>query len=164
MNWKNWFQEKSLILSMDNNHQVFQFNQITDLIYLGTNLCCSAMPHIKILLDLGIKADIDLEEGRQEQTPGIDTYLWLPVKDHFAPTQEQLDTGVAAIDSLVKNQKRIYIHCKNGHGRGPTLLAAYFISQGMEVNEAIEKIKSKRLEIHIREVQMEALNKFRQRR
>lgn len=149
---------------MNNNHQRFQFNQITDLIYLGTNLCCTATPHIKVLMDLGIRADIDLEEERQEQTPEIDTYLWLPVKDHQAPTQEQLDTGVAVIDSLVKNNKKVYLHCKNGHGRSPTLLAAFFISQGMEVDEAIEKIRSKRLEIHIREVQMEALNKFRQRR
>lgn len=69
-------------------HQTFQFNQITDLIYLGTNLCCTMIPHVKVLLDLGIKADIDLEEERQEQTPNIYTYLWLPVKDHYAPTQE----------------------------------------------------------------------------
>ncbi|MBI4038404.1 dual specificity protein phosphatase family protein [Candidatus Daviesbacteria bacterium] len=147
---------------MNNNHQIFQFNQITDLIYLGTNLCCSAIPHIKVLLNLGIKADIDLEEERQEQTPNIDTYLWLPIKDHYAPTQEQLDTGVAVIDSLVKSNKKVYIHCRNGHGRSPTLVAAYFISQGMEVNEAIEKIKSKRQEIHIREVQIEALKEFKQ--
>lgn len=141
---------------------MFQFNQITDLIYLGTNLCCTAIPHVKVLLDLGIKADIDLEEDRQEQTPNIDTYLWLPVKDHEAPTPQQLDAGVAVIDSLVKNQKKVYLHCKNGHGRSPTLLAAYFISQGMEVNEAIEKIKAKRPEVHLRESQMEALYKFKQ--
>lgn len=149
---------------MNDNHKVLELNQITDLIYLGTNLCCTARPHVQILLDHGIKADIDLEEDRQEQTPNIDTYLWLPVKDQQAPTQEQLDTGVAVIDSLVKNNKKVYIHCKNGHGRSPTLLAAYFIYKGLEVNDAIEKVRSKRPQIHLREVQMEALNKFRQRR
>lgn len=149
---------------MADNHKLVEFNQITDLIYLGTNLCCSAIPHVKVLLDWGIKADIDLEEERQEETPGVDTYLWLPVKDHQAPTQQQLDTGVAVIDSLAKNSKKIYIHCKNGHGRSPTLLAAYFIYQGMSINEAIEKIKSKRIEIHIRKAQIEALNTFSQRR
>lgn len=148
---------------MNENHQRFQFNQITDLIYLGTNLCCSATPHIKILQDLGIQADIDLEEERQEQTPGMDTYLWLPVKDHFAPTQEQLDSGVAVIDSLVKNRKKIYMHCKNGHGRSPTLLAAYFINQGKKVEEAISMIKEKRLEIHLEEVQIQALKVYQKK-
>lgn len=149
---------------MDSSHRVLEFNQITDLIYLGTNLCCGAIPHIQVLLNLGIKADIDLEEERQEETPNIDTYLWLPVKDLQAPTQEQLDTGVAVIDNLVKNNKKVYIHCKNGHGRSPTLLAAYFISQGMDVNKAIEKIKSKRPQIHLQEVQIEALKTYLQRR
>lgn len=149
---------------MDKNHKILEFNQITDLIYLGTNLCCNAIPHIQILLSHGIKADIDLEEERQEQTPDIDTYLWLPVKDMQAPTQEQLDTGVAVIDTLVKNNKKVYIHCKNGHGRSPTLLAAYFVSQGLEVDKAIAKIKSKRSQIHLQEVQIEALNAFKQRR
>ncbi|MBI3109848.1 dual specificity protein phosphatase family protein [Candidatus Daviesbacteria bacterium] len=148
---------------MNNNHQRFQLNQITDLIYLGTNLCCTTMPHLKVLFDLGIKADIDLEEERQEQTPNIDTYLWLPVKDHSAPTQEQLDTGVAVIDSLVKNQKKVYIHCKNGHGRSPTILAAYFINQGKTVEEAIRMIKEKRAEIHLEEVQIQVLLNFQQR-
>lgn len=146
------------------NHQIVQVSKITEFIYLGTNLCCTATPHVKVLLDLGIKADIDLEEERQEQTPGVDTYLWLPVKDHFPPTQEQLDTGIATIDSLVKNQKKVYIHCRNGHGRSPTLVAAYLIAQGMEVQDVIATIKSKRGEIHIRDSQLEALQKFRQRR
>lgn len=146
------------------NHQIVQVSKITEFIYLGTNLCCTAIPHVKVLLDLDIRADIDLEEERQEQTPGVDTYLWLPVKDHFSPTQEQLDTGVAVIDSLVKNKKKVYIHCRNGHGRSPALIAAYFISQGMEIDKAIETIKVKRGEIHLRDPQLEALHAFKQRR
>lgn len=111
-------------------------------------------------MDLGINADIDLEEERQEQTPGVDTYLWLPVPDHQAPTDEQLDTGVTAINSLVGNNKKIYIHCKNGHGRSPTLLIAYFISQGMKFNKAIEKVKTKRPEIHLEEPQKIKLQNY----
>jgi len=147
-----------------NSHQLVQVSKISEFIYLGTNLCCTTTPHVKVLLDLGIKADIDLEEDRQEQTPGVDTYLWLPVKDHFAPTQEQLDTGVAVIDSLVKNQKKVYVHCRNGHGRSPTLVAAYFIKQGMKVNDSIGLVKSKRSEVHMTEIQLNALELFRQRR
>jgi len=29
------------------DHPLLQFNQITERIFLGTNLCCNAMPHIK---------------------------------------------------------------------------------------------------------------------
>lgn len=143
---------------MSAKHVLVEFNQITDFIYLGTNLCCTAIPHIQVLLNLGIDAEINLEKEKLEEIPDIDIYLWLPVDDHVAPTQDQLDLGVAVIDSLVKNRKKVYIHCKNGHGRSPTLLAAYFISQGMSVDEAIQKIKAKRPEIHLQEAQVEALN------
>lgn len=149
---------------MKRKHRIFKFNRVTDLIYLGTNLCCTTIPHVRVLLDLGIKADIDLEKERQEQTPNIETYLWLPVKDHSAPIQEQLDTGVAVIESLVRNGQKMYIHCKNGHGRSPTLLAAYFIKQGMRVHEAIAKIKAKRPEIHLNKIQTRALQAYEKRR
>lgn len=145
---------------MEMNHTSVEFSQITDLIYLGTNLCCTHKPHIQIILDLGISADIDLEEERQEQTPGIEVYLWLPVIDKQAPSQTQFRVGVAAIDKLVKEGKKIYIHCKNGHGRSPTLLAAYFIYKGDSLEQAIERIRIKRPEIHLEQVQIEALKKF----
>lgn len=144
------------------DHPTVDFNQITEQIFLGTNLCCSEQSHVRILLDHGISADIDLEEERQEETPGVKTYLWLPVKDTTAPQKFQLDVGVATIKELVKNSKKVYVHCKNGHGRSPTLVAAYFISQGLDVWEAIKRIKEKRPEIHLEDAQIKALEEYRQ--
>ena len=145
---------------MSEGHEITNLSQITDLIYLGTNLCCMADSHTQILLRHGIKADIDLEIERQDQAPGVEVYLWLPVEDKKAPTLEQLKTGVAVIDSLVKNNIKVYIHCKNGHERSPVLLAAYFIFVGMSIEEAIAKIKSKRPEIHLEELQYTALKNY----
>lgn len=145
---------------MNNNHQLFQFNQITDLIYLGTNLCCNNLTHMRILLDHKIKADIDLEEGRQEETLGVETYLWLPVIDKQAPSRTQLKVGVAVLENLIKDGKKVYVHCKNGHGRSPTLVAAYYVSQGLGVDDAISKVREKRPEIHLEKVQIAALKGY----
>lgn len=143
------------------HHPRFELSKITDKVYLETNLCCLARPHVEILKDHGITADIDLEEERQEKAPYIEVYLWLPVKDKTAPTKEQFNVGVSVMDQLDKAGKSIYIHCKNGHGRSPTLVAAYFISKGMGVSEAIEKIRKKRPEIHIEKLQVEALGRYK---
>jgi protein-tyrosine phosphatase len=145
------------------HHPVFELSKITDQIYLGTNLCCTAKPHVEILKEHGISADIDLEEERQEKAPNIEVYLWLPVKDKTAPTQDQLDVGVLVMDRLIKAGKKIYAHCMYGHGRSPTLVAAYFIYKGMGVNEAIEKIRKKRPEIHLEKVQVRGLREFEKR-
>jgi len=87
-------------------------------------------------------------------------FLWLPVKDHAAPTKAQLDVGVSFIRECVKNKQRVFVHCKFGHGRSPTLVAAYLKSTGLSVDEAIEKIKAARPEIHLEEGQRVALEEY----
>jgi protein-tyrosine phosphatase len=61
---------------------------------------------------------------------------------------------------FIKNKVKVYIHCKHGHGRAPTLVAAYFIAQGMSVAEALKFVKSRRPSIHPNRVQVEALKQF----
>ncbi len=141
-------------------HVIFDYNKITSLIYLGTNSCCQT--HFKQeLLNKGIRGDISLEGERIDQPEGIDCFLWLPVKDHTAPSLKQLWIGVKTIEALLDQKVKIYLHCKNGHGRAPTMLAAYFIYNGMTINQAIEKIVKKRPEIHIEESQKRQLQKFK---
>lgn len=145
---------------MRKKHIKMDYNQITPQIYLGTNSCCK-MHFKKELLDKGIAADISLEAEKLDQPQGVDYFLWLPTIDHAAPTLKQLLTGVTTIDTLIKQKVKIYIHCKNGHGRAPTMLAAYFIYTGMTLDQAIKKIAAKRPEIHIEKVQDAQLKKFK---
>jgi protein-tyrosine phosphatase len=144
---------------MRNKHVKFDYNKITPLIYLGTNFCC-VMHFKEELLKKGIKGDISMEGEKIDKPVGVDYFLWLPTKDHTAPTLKQLLTGVKTIDALIKQKVKIYIHCKNGHGRAPTMLVAYFIYTGMKVDQAIEVIAEKRPEIHLAAVQKKQLQKF----
>lgn len=145
---------------MTHTHAETEYSQITENIFVGTNLCCTTSPHAQVLTDLGITAEVDMEEERTASPPKIDIYLWLPTKDHTAPKQDQLDAGVALIEKAVNMNRKIYIHCKLGHGRGPTMAAAYFIFKGSTTEEAIDKIKQKRSEIHLEEVQKQVLNDY----
>lgn len=144
------------------DHPKFDFSQITETVFLGTNLCCHSKSHIQELLDIGITAEIDLEKERQEKAPDVPVYLWLPVTDKEAPTVEQLAAGVGLITQMSKAGKKVYVHCKNGHGRSPTMVAAYLISEGKFVSEAIDLIKAARPEIHLEEVQLKALENYHQ--
>lgn len=138
----------------------FDFSQITENIFLGTNLCCKNKKHLDILQEIGIDVDIDLEEERQDSPPKIDIYLWLPTKDKSAPNISQIMVAVNVITLAVKLDKKIYIHCRYGHGRSPTLIAAYFISTGYTVSEAVTKIKEARPEIHLEMCQLKALQEY----
>lgn len=146
---------------MNNKHpsEKIDFNYITDGIYIGTNQCCQT--HFdEELKKLGITADISLEEDRLDAPFGIDFYAWIPVKNHMPPTTDQMEFGVTILEKLVAMKKKVYVHCKNGHGRAPTLVSAYLIRKGKSPEEAEALIKSKRPTIHLEETQREALRDF----
>lgn len=139
----------------------FEYSKITPYIYLGTNLCC--IEHFKkSLLSKGIHADINLELENLDQPIGVDYYLWLPTKDHTAPSLKKLQVGVAFIKELVRRKIKCYVHCKRGHGRSPTLVATYLISEGKSVEEAIGYVKKKRPSIHPNKHHLKALRGFAQ--
>lgn len=137
----------------------FEYNQITEYIFIGTSACC--IDHFKNeLLNKGVTADISLQKEHLDAPYGVKTFLWLPTEDHTPPTQQQLFTGVNTISALIVNKEKIYIHCLNGHGRAPTLTAAYLIYTGMTTEEAIAFIKERRPVIHLEDSQIEALHQF----
>ncbi|MBI2672067.1 dual specificity protein phosphatase family protein [Candidatus Woesearchaeota archaeon] len=136
-----------------------EYSQINSFIFIGTNMCCQ-FHFDKSLLKKGIRADISMEEKKIDTPFGVYYYLWLPVNNHKAPTQKQLNLGVNVLDFFVKNKIKCYVHCKNGHGRAPTLVSAYLIATGKNVKEAVEFIKKKRNSIHLDRVQINSLKKF----
>lgn len=139
--------------------KTLEYSYITNGIYIGTNQCCQTHFDEK-LKNEGIEADISLEEEQVDTPFGAQFYIWIPIKDHTAPTSEQLEFGVATLEKLVAMKKKVYVHCQNGHGRAPTMVAAYLIKKGKGVEEAIDFIKTKRPSIHLEKVQRESLEKF----
>lgn len=113
----------------------------------------------------GIRADISLEEKRIDSPFGVEFYIWLPTKDHAAPTLEKLELGVMALRFFKEKAVPCYVHCKNGHGRAPTLGAAYLISEKrMSVDEAVALVTKYRKGAHIEPAQLDSLREFAKRR
>lgn len=140
----------------------FDYDRITDRIFIGTNMCCLDGYKIE-LLTKGINADISLEKERLDNPVGVDFFLWLPVSDKHAPTDAQLELGIANLDYFVRNGINVFVHCKNGHGRAPTLVAGYFVSQGNTVQQAIDMVSEARPEVHLEDEQIAALERYRER-
>lgn len=160
---KSQLSQEDIKLHEENHHfsgeKSFDYSQITDNIFLGTNMCC-IVGYADELVKKDVVADISLEKERIDNPIGVDYFLWLPTLDTYPPTQSQLGLGVEAITYLTDNNIKLYVHCKNGHGRAPTLVVAYFVSKGSGVEEAVKTIKEKRYSIHPTQRQIDALEEF----
>jgi len=148
---------------MTNDH-TFDYSHITDQIIVGSDLCRGAVCpiHSEDFKRLGVCAELNLMAEKKETPPDdLDAYLWIPVVDKTAPTPDQLNLGTSFINEAVENGKTVYVHCHLGHGRSPTMVAAYFIRyKKMSPDEAIEAVRSRRSEVHLEDSQVEALKKY----
>jgi dual specificity MAP kinase phosphatase len=148
-----------------NDGHVFDYSQITDQIFVGSDFCKGGvcLIHGEEFKKLEISVEINLSQEDNELPPkrGISSYTWLPVEDGAAPTQAQLAMGTSIIDNAVNSGLKVYVHCRNGHARSPSLVTAYLVKyKGMSLDDAYKLIKEKRPESHIEKSQKLALNEF----
>lgn len=156
--------QKSSVKNMAPMHAAeIDYNHIVDGIYIGTNQCCQM--HFDDLLKNkeGITADISLEQDKLDAPFGVDFYTWLPTADHTPSNPDQLALGALVLEQLVAMGHKVYVHCKNGHGRAPTLVAAYLALKGYTVKEALDLIKKMRPVMHMQDKQIKALDEFKKK-
>ncbi len=68
----------------------------------------------------------------------------VPILDFDAPRPDQYERCLATITQAKKNGMGVNIHCLAGRGRTGTVLAGYFVGEGMTAEEAIHHVRSLR--------------------
>lgn len=148
-----------------NDGHVFDYSRIDEHIYLGSDLCrgSKCILHGEQFKKLGVCVELNLTAERKEIPPDdLDMYSWIPVVDGYSPTVDQMLLGTAVMNEAIVNDDTVYVHCKNGHGRSPTMIAAYYVRyRGYTVTDAVKMIKDIRHETHIEDYQIIELEKFK---
>jgi hypothetical protein len=114
------------------------------------------------LEDAGIAYCINMRIEYDDDMYGValQNYCHLPTIDDDAPTMEHLHQGIAFIQQAINAGGKVYIHCAGGIGRAPTMAAAYLMSTGQTLDDAIAQIKAKRPFIKIMPPQMTQLRRL----
>lgn len=60
--------------------------------------------------------------------------LWLPTVDHFEPSLEHLKKAVEFLEEHEALNKRVYVHCKIGHGRSAAVVFAWMLYKHPNAN------------------------------
>ncbi|MCO5189487.1 MAG: dual specificity protein phosphatase family protein [Anaerolineae bacterium] len=135
---------------------LLRYSRITPTVYVGPQFNQRGK---RALEKEGIVGDINMRIEFDDAAHGLALaeYCYLPTIDDAAPTMAHLLEGAAFAERVIGNGGKVYIHCAGGIGRAPTMAAAYFMSQGMSLDEALALIKKTRPFINIMPPQMARL-------
>jgi ADP-ribosyl-[dinitrogen reductase] hydrolase len=104
--------------------------------YPGGRTPKEAEKRIKSLLDAGFDAFLDLTEAGELPPydiylPGSVQHVRKPITDHGVPSEPLLMSQIlAALDSLLRQGRKVYVHCRAGIGRTGTVVACHLIEHG----------------------------------
>jgi atypical dual specificity phosphatase len=67
--------------------------------------------------------------------------LHIPVVDMHPPSQKQIELCLTAIRKAHKQDLGVALHCSAGLGRTGTMVACYFVEQGLGARDAITRVR-----------------------
>lgn len=149
----------------DNAHRIItglprlNRSQITAHLFLGSQYNLLGLRKLKTL---GVTAIVNMRthnDYSDAEHEGI-KYLHLPTVDNTPPPLEVLIKGADFIDNEIKNGGSVYVHCRQGLGRGPTMAIAYLIKTGLTYEDAYAMIKRVRIFINPRPGQIARLKEL----
>jgi predicted ATP-grasp superfamily ATP-dependent carboligase len=132
------------------------YSKIDENIYVGGRISKIGKYYLKMI---GIESVINLRSEFDDKVLGMNMfqYLLLPSLEFEPISQADLSKGVKFISSQIAASRKVFIHCAEGISRAPSMAAAYFISNGFDIDSAEKLLKKKRPFIHILKNQKESL-------
>jgi ADP-ribosylglycohydrolase len=104
--------------------------------YPGGKTPKEAEKRVKSLLEAGFDAFIDLTEAGELPPydiylPGGVQYVRKPIPDHGLPGDDLLMSQILEVlDGLLRQGRRVYLHCRAGIGRTNTVVGCHLIEHG----------------------------------
>jgi dual specificity MAP kinase phosphatase len=136
-----------------------KYSQITHELFLGGQYGIRAIP---LMQRLGITGIVNMRTKSLADTTFSQHFALcnLPTPDFHAPSMKALRSGVSFIKDQVDQGGKVYIHCRLGEGRGPTMVIAYLLTLGMTYEDALRSVKKVRPFVNLSKAQVEKLHAF----
>jgi hypothetical protein len=107
-------------------------------------------PHVEAMLDAGIGTFVDLTHPGGTPAPyavhlgARARWHGFAIVDYATPGEALMREILAAIDTALAENRRVYVHCHAGVGRTGTAVGCWMVEQGLSGDAALATIAAKR--------------------
>jgi len=124
---------------------MYQLHWITD--HLATGHAPMSYEDLDSIRSQGIRAIVNLcgefcDLHQIEESSGFEVY-YLPVTDECAPDLAAMEKALDWLDESIYLDKKVLVHCRLGHGRTGTFIAAYLLRRGFDFKRAEKTMKGR---------------------
>jgi protein-tyrosine phosphatase len=124
---------------------MYELNWITD--HLATGYAPMSYEELDSISEQGITAIVNLcgefcDLHQIEESTGFEVYF-LPVVDECAPDLAAMEKALDWLDEAIYLDKKVLVHCRHGHGRTGTFVAAYLLRRGFDFKLAEKTMKGR---------------------
>ncbi|HXT84075.1 MAG TPA: dual specificity protein phosphatase family protein [Verrucomicrobiae bacterium] len=135
-----------------------------DVSFINNQLAIGGVCDLDLLVKNKFDCILDMREEIQYDNQQISKYsiyyLRIPTADRHAPTLNNTYQAIKWIKNNLDNNKKIFIHCNLGRGRGPMMACLYLISSGVAFDEAVRSVKHSRRYTYFNNIQLQFLKEF----
>lgn len=126
-------------------------------IWNAENMTAVARAGITHVIDM----QIEFDDTALAEAVGI-SVCWNPIDDDFEPKSAKVfERGVDfALETLEKDEAKIFIHCAAGVHRAPMMTLAVLATMGWTVEDAMELIEARRPAADFAEVYVKSVKDF----
>jgi len=143
---------------------ILNLKNLPDISFITNNVGVGGHCSIQRLSEIGVNAILDSRDEENDDPEQLSKYSMdyfrVKIKDKKTPT---ISEGVDAsnwIKEKLNEEKKVFVHCNLGRGRGPLIVCLYLIYEGKGVRETIEIIKKHRKYTHFNQNQLKFIEQF----
>lgn len=126
-------------------------------IWTADNMAAVARSGVTHIIDM----QIEFDDTKLAEPHAIEV-LWNPIDDDFQPKPpEVFQRGLEfATEALEQDGTKLFIHCAAGVHRAPMMTLALLRAQGLELEDAMEMIQSRRPVVDFAAVYVDSVENF----